>query len=348
MGRHALRRSEQSLVPTFRRFNRFYTALIGTLSRGYLETPYSLQEARVIFEVATNPGCTAKDIQLHVGFDQGYLSRLVERLTRARLIRRTKSADDGRAQNLFLTSSGKTAFTILNERADGQARQLTTHLNDNQVIELRNALRVVHRLLDSEVPSERINIREQQVGDLGWAFYRQAAVYKDEFGYSQVFESHVCEGLFPYLKNYEPKRDRMWVGVAGDQTVGSITVHHVTDRPGWAQLRWFFVEKSFRGRGLGSRLLEGAVSFCKKAGYEGVFLWTVSDLDAARRVYQKAGFKLAEEKEECDWASWAREQRWELRLGQAALRHRNAATNKKKVISEKGKAEAKLSQASSF
>jgi len=317
MGRHALRQSEQSLIPTFRRFNRFYTILIGTLSRGYLKTPYSLQEARVIFEVATNPGCTAKDIRLHVGFDQGYLSRLIERLTRARLIRRTKSADDGRAQNLFLTRVGEKAFKILNERADNQARQLTAHLNDNQVIQLQNTLRVVHRLLDSGVSPERISIREQQVGDLGWAFYRQAAVYKDEFGYSQIFESHVCEGLFPYLKNYEPKRDRMWVGLAGEQSIGFIAVHHVTDRPGWAQLRWFFVEKDFRGRGLGSRLLERAVSFSKKAGYVGVFLWTVSDLDAARRLYQKAGFKLVEEKEQCDWASWAREQRWELRLGQA-------------------------------
>jgi len=317
MGRHALRQSEQSLIPTFRRFNRFYTILIGTLSRGYLKTPYSLQEARVIFEVATNPGCTAKDIRLHVGFDQGYLSRLIERLTRARLIRRTKSADDGRAQNLFLTRVGEKAFKILNERADNQARQLTAHLNDNQVIQLQNTLRVVHRLLDSGVSPERISIREHQVGDLGWAFYRQAAVYKDEFGYSQIFESHVCEGLFPYLKNYEPKRDRMWVGLAGEQSIGFIAVHHVTDRPGWAQLRWFFVEKDFRGRGLGSRLLERAVSFSKKAGYVGVFLWTVSDLDAARRLYQKAGFKLVEEKEQCDWASWAREQRWELRLGQA-------------------------------
>jgi len=318
MGRNSLRRSEQSLVATFRRFNRFYTALIGTLSRGYLDTPYSLQEARVIFEVATNPGCTAKDIQLHAGFDQGYLSRLVERLTRARLVRRIKSADDGRAQNLFLTSAGKKAFKVLNERADRQARQLTTHLNDNQMIELQKALQIVHRLLDSEAPPERINIREQQVGDLGWAFYRQAAGYRDEFGYSRVFEFHVCEGLFPYLKNYDPKRDRMWIGAAGKQTIGFIAVHHVTDRPNWAQLRWFFVEKDFRGQGLGSRLLEEAVAFCKKTGYEGVFLWTVSDLVAARRVYQKAGFKLAEEKEECDWAPWAREQRWELRLGQAA------------------------------
>jgi len=316
MGRHALRRSEQSLLSTFRRFNRFYTALVGTLSRGYLETPYSLQEARVIFEIATNPGCTAKDIQLHVGFDQGYLSRLLERLTRARLIRRTNSLDDGRAQNLFLTSAGKKAFKILNQRADNQARQLAKHLNDNQVVQLQNALTVVHRLLDSEVPTERINVREQQVGDLGWAFYRQAVAYKDEFGYSQVFESHFCKGLFPYLNNFEAKRDRLWVGVAGDQTVGFVAVHHVADRPGWAQLRWFFVEKDFRGRGLGSRLLDILVSFCKKAGYEGVFLWTVSDLDAARRLYQKTGFKLAEEKEECDWAPWAREQRWELRLGQ--------------------------------
>ena len=304
------------MIPTFRRFNRFYTALIGTLSRGYLETPYSLQEARVIFEVATNKGCTAKDIQLQAGFDQGYLSRLIERLTKAGLIRRTKSPDDGRAQNLFLTSAGKRAFKILNQRADGQARQLTAHLNGSQVIQLRSALLVVHRLLDSELPTERISIREQQVGDLGWVFYRQAAAYKDEFGYSPVFESHVCEGLFPYLRNYDPKRDRMWVGVAGDQPVGFIAVHHIADRPGWAQLRWFFVESDFRGRGLGSRLLEIVVSFCKKARYEGVFLWTVSDLDAARRLYQKAGFKLAEEKEECGWASSAREQRWELRLSQ--------------------------------
>ncbi len=109
----------------------------------------------MIFEVATNPGRTAKYIQLHVGFDQGYLSRLVERLTRAGLIRRTKSADDQRAQNLFLTPAGKKAFKILNERADDQARQLTAHLNDNEAIQLRNALRVVQRLLDSEVPLNR-------------------------------------------------------------------------------------------------------------------------------------------------------------------------------------------------
>jgi len=317
MGRNALGRSEQSLLSTFRRFNRFYTALIGTLSRGYLGTPYSLQEARVIFEVATNPGCTAKDIQLHAGFDQGYLSRLVERLTRTRLIRRTKSPDDGRAQNLFLTSGGKRAFKLLNQRADKQARQLTTHLNGNQVVQLQKSLTVVQRLLDSEFPTEPIKVREQRVGDLGWALYRQVVAYKEEFGYSQVFESHFCEGLFPYLNNFEAKRDRMWVGMAGDQTVGFVAVHHVADRPGWAQLRWFFVEKNFRGRGLGSRLLEILVAFCRKVGYEGVFLWTVSDLDAARRLYQKFGFKLAEEKEECDWAPWAREQRWELRLIQA-------------------------------
>jgi len=312
---HGRNETEQSLITTFRRFNRFYTPLIGTLSRSYLETPYSLQEARVIFEVATNPGCTAKDIQLHVGFDQGYLSRLVERLSRARLIRRTKSADDRRAQNLFLTSAGKKASKLLNERADDQTRQLVTHLNDNQMVQLQNELGIVHRLLDSEAPPERIDIREQRVGDLGWVFYRQAAGYKDEFGYSKIFELHVCEGLFPYLKNYEPKRDRMWISVAGEQTVGFIAVHHVTDRPDWAQLRWFFIEKNFRGRGAGSRMLERTLSFCKKAGYEGVFLWTVSDLDTARRIYQKAGFKLVEEKEGCNWAPWAREQRWELRFG---------------------------------
>ena len=124
--------SVQSLTSTFRKFNRFYTGLIGTLSRGYLKTPFSLQEARVIFEVARNPGCTAKEIQSRAGFDQAYLSRLVARLMRAKLINKTKSVEDRRAQRLLLTAAGKKAFNILNKRANQQARQIFAHLNPEQ------------------------------------------------------------------------------------------------------------------------------------------------------------------------------------------------------------------------
>src|SRR5207245_3550935 len=98
--------SAESLAGRVRNFNRFYTRLIGVLDRGYLKTPYSLQEARVLYELGAGPGSTAKDIRGRTGFDQGYLSRLVARLTRARLIRRVESRDDGRGEPLFLPTSG--------------------------------------------------------------------------------------------------------------------------------------------------------------------------------------------------------------------------------------------------
>jgi GNAT superfamily N-acetyltransferase len=179
---------------------------------------------------------------------------------------------------------------------------------------LGNAFQTVRRLLDATAPPDAIKIRDQQAGDLGWVLHRHAVVYKEEFGYSDLFESYVCEGLTPFMKNYDPKRDRLWIGEMGRRRIGSVAVHHVLNCPGWAKLRWFLVEKEARGRGLGYRLLDTAIGFCKKAHYRGIFLWTVSDLDAARRLYERFGFKLTEESKTCPWAAWAHEQRWELRL----------------------------------
>ena len=179
---------------TFRKFNRFYTALIGTLSRDYLQTRYSLQEARVIYEVASNPCCTAKEIQTRTNFDQGYLSRLIARLAEAKLLVGKRSTKDGRAQNLFLTTTGKKAFRLLNNRADDQAHGLTSHLNPEQIQRLCDAFGVIESLLDSPARPEPIIIREQRVGDLGWTFHRQAVVYSREFKYRDLFRNTSAKG----------------------------------------------------------------------------------------------------------------------------------------------------------
>jgi DNA-binding MarR family transcriptional regulator/ribosomal protein S18 acetylase RimI-like enzyme len=308
------REAERSITGKFREFNRFYTVLIGSLSRGYLDTEYTLQEARVIFEVATYPGCTAKAIRSHAGFDQGYSSRLITRLVQAGLIRKVKATDDHREQRLHLTQKGRLAFETLDERADRQAHELLNRLTSEETYELYNAFRSVQHLLDPSVPPEAVTVREMRAGDLGWVFQRHAVIYGEEFGYSHLFEVYVSKGLAPFMKNYDPKLDRLWIGEMGGRRVASIAVHHVAKRRGWAKLRWFLVEREARGRGLGSLLLDTAMSFCKNAGYKGIFLWTVSDLDSARRLYERSGFELTEEKRNCAWASSAHEQRWELRL----------------------------------
>jgi len=311
-------RVPESLTGRVRSFNRFYTPLIGVLDRGYLKTRYSLQEARALYELGANPGSTAKEVRARTGFDQGYLSRLIARLTRARLIRRVGSPADGRVQHLFLTENGRRSFRTLNERADDQVTKLIGGLREDQRRDLAASLHTIRRLLDPGAPVEPFAVREQRVGDLGWALYRQSVVYKSEFGYKDSFETYLCEGLAPYMKNYDPKRDRLWVGEASGGTVGFVAIHHIAERPRWAKLRWFLVEREARGRGLGAQLLSTAIAFSRKAGYDGIFLWTVSDLDAARTLYERAGFRLADEKKGCDWAPWAREQRWELLFGPRA------------------------------
>jgi DNA-binding MarR family transcriptional regulator/GNAT superfamily N-acetyltransferase len=306
-------------IARLRSFNRAYTRVIGSLDRSYLETGFNLQEARVLYEIGSAPGRTAKQVRERTGFDQGYLSRLIARLERDGLLAKRGSKTDGRAQELSLTAAGKAAFRDLDQRADAQAAQMLESFGPRKAPFVA-ALRQMVAIVDPDAgappataPSPRLTLREERVGDLGWLFWRQAAVYAQEFGYSRVFERYVCDGLPAYLDHYDPGRDHLWVAELDGRPVGGIAVHHVDDRPGWAKLRWFLVEAEARGHGAGTRLLDQAVAFCRDAGYEGVFLWTVDDLAAARRLYQKAGFQLVEtDPDACPWAAWGHEQRWEL------------------------------------
>lgn len=158
-------------------------------------------------------------------------------------------------------------------------------------------------------------MRAGRVGDLGWMLHRQAVVYATEFGYLPVFEKYLAEGIPPFLANFDPGRDRIWVAQEGAAILGFVALQHDPDRPGWGKLRWFLVEPASRGRGLGRRLLAALVRFARRAGYQGILLWTVDDLVAARRAYEAAGFVLAyQDPKPCRWAPWGHEQRWDLRL----------------------------------
>ena len=174
------------------------------------------------------------------------------------------------------------------------------------------------RLPLSGTMAKSVRIRRGRIGDLGWAFGRQAILYHEEFRYSQVFETYVARGLAPFLDHFDAKRDALWVAELAGTPVGAIAIQHDPDRPGLAKLRWYFVEKAGRGCGIGSRLLSTALRFARKARYRGVLLWTVDDLHAARRQYERAGFVLAHtDPKPCSWAPWGHEQRWELRLPRA-------------------------------
>ena len=163
--------------------------------------------------------------------------------------------------------------------------------------------------------SDPVRLRTGRIGDLGWMVHRQAVVYAKEFRYSQLFEAYLHEGAAAFLRKHDPAQDRIWVAESDGRPVGFVAIQHDPDRRGWAKLRWFLVEREARGHGVGGRLLKAAIAFGRKAGYEGILLWTVDDLTAARALYDRVGFTLAfQDPKPCGWAPWGHEQRWELSL----------------------------------
>lgn len=144
---------------------------------------------------------------------------------------------------------------------------------------------------------------------------RQAELYATEFRYTPVFEEYVLRSFIPFLERFDAAKDGLWVAERDGQRVGCIAIQHDPQRPGWAQLRWYFVESSARGQGLGQQLLDTALAFVRAAGYAGVWLITIDDLHAARHQYERAGFHLVyTDPKPCAWAAWAREQHWELAM----------------------------------
>src|SRR5690606_32017376 len=139
-------------VDAVRRFNRFYTQHIGVLHRHLLESPYSLTEARVIYELAHHETTTAKELAAELGLDPGYLSRILKGFEKRGLVARRRSETDGRAADISLTLEGQQAFAQLNARSRAEVRAMLEPLSGAEQAELVEALATVQRLLGGRLP----------------------------------------------------------------------------------------------------------------------------------------------------------------------------------------------------
>ena len=149
-------------------------------------------------------------------------------------------------------------------------------------------------------------------GDIGYLTHLHGVVYAREYGYNTTFEAYVAGGLAEFILSFKPKKDRMWLARAHNRIIGSIAI--VGRSKLEAQLRWFFVHPDHRGHGLGRGLLTEALQFCKRRKYKAVYLWTTSELDAARYLYTHAGFRKTKERGHTIWGKELREERYDLHL----------------------------------
>jgi DNA-binding MarR family transcriptional regulator/GNAT superfamily N-acetyltransferase len=297
-------------IDEVRRFNRAYTRTLGVLDEGFLETPYSLTEARVLHELSEGEQ-TASEIAAKLGLDAGYLSRMLERFAKAKLISRSSSAGDRRSVLISLTRLGYSAYAPLEARSRERVGAMIGALPVPAQTQLLDGMKTVAVLTGAEGP-QKISLRTHRAGDMGWITMRHGALYEAEYGYGPQFEAMVAEICANFLKNYKPKYERCWIAEVNGIAAGSVCL--VREDAKTAKLRLMFLEPWARGQGVAQKLLQECISFAKKCGYEKIVLWTQSELVAARKLYAKAGFTLTGTKPHADFGKKLAGEIWELKL----------------------------------
>ena len=298
---------------TVRRFNRFYTRQIGVLHEGLLQSPFSLAEARVLYELAHQADVTATELATRLGLDAGYLSRILRRFREKGLVERRPSPSDRRQHHLRLTDAGREAFAALDVRSHEEASALLSALPSEAQGRLVGAMQTVERLLGPEPDvTPTVLLRPHRPGDMGWTIERHAALYAEEYGWNAEFEALVADIAAAFLRDYKPEKERCWIAEVEGERVGCVFV--VQRSADVAQLRMLLVEPQARGLGLGSRLVDECLAFARQAGYGRMLLWTNSVLHAARRLYEKAGFELTGEEPHHSFGHDLVGQTWERAL----------------------------------
>jgi DNA-binding MarR family transcriptional regulator/GNAT superfamily N-acetyltransferase len=306
-------RELEQTTAAVRRFNRFYTRRIGVLEEGHLRSPFSLAEARVLYELAHRNAPAASDLARELELDPGYLSRIVRRLERRGLIDRRAAEDDGRRTLLTLTPRGRDTFATLDARASEHVAGMLGHLTPSDRRRLAGAMRAIEHLLgEHPEPTPPYLLRPPQPGDLGWVVHRHGVLYAHEYGWNQEFEALVARIVADFVAHYDPKRERCWIAERDGEIVGSVFL--VKQAKTIAKLRLLYVEPEARGLGIGSRLVRECIRFARQAGYRKITLWTNSVLLAARRIYERAGFRLVHEEPHHSFGHDLVSETWELVL----------------------------------
>ncbi len=300
-------------VETVRRFNRFYTKQIGVLHEKVLRSPFSLTEARILYELAHQEQTAASGLTKELGLDGGYLSRILGKFEKRGLLAKKPSETDGRMSILQLTGKGTKAFGVIDTRSRGQIDALLRGLSTADRNRLVEAMNTIAGLLGAqEEPKVPYLLRPHRPGDMGWVVHRHGVLYAEEYGWDERFEALVAGILSNFIQRFDPKRERCWIAEREGEIVGSVFL--VQKSKTAAKLRLLLVEPKVRGLGIGTRLVQECSRFARQAGYRKIMLWTNSILHAARHIYQAAGYRLVHEEPHHSFGHDLIGETWELKL----------------------------------
>ena len=249
----------EARIAAVRSFNRFYTRQIGVLRKTFLGSPYSLAEARVLYEIASRKAPTASDVGRALDLDAGYLSRLLRKFERRGLVRRAVSSRDARQSHLTLSPRGRGAYALLERRSQGDMGALLGRLKGAEQARLVAAMTTIRTLLDGkpreQAAKPRYILRQPRPGDFGWIVKRHAELYREEYGWHAPFEGVCAQIVADFANKFDGKRERCWIAEIDGENVGCVFV--AKDSAAVARIRLLLVEPKARGLGVGARLVGG-------------------------------------------------------------------------------------------
>lgn len=300
-------------VAVVRAFNRFYTRRLGVLDQHLGKSPFSLSEARVLYELAHRDEPTAKEIGNELGLDPGYLSRIVQSFDEKGLITRRPLPADRRQYQLSLTAKGRQAFAKLNLSSQSEVAAMLAQLSATDAARLTQAMATIEAVLEQRRSQPAaFMLRSHRIGDMGWVISKQAAAYAADYNWDISYEALVAEICAQFIKTYDAAREHCWIAEVEGEPVGSIFLVKASDEI--AKLRLLQVEKKARGLGVGRALVEQCIQGARERGYSKMTLWTQSILVAARGIYQSAGFKLVKEEKHHSFGADLVGETWERDL----------------------------------
>ena len=311
MAAAASARQRENRIAAVRQFTRFYTRQIGLLNEHLDDSPFSLTEVRVLYELAHRASTTATELGRGLAIDAGYLSRILRGFERQGLIVKAASPSDARQVLLSISARGRKTFAPLNASSERQVAALLERLPVPEQERLVSSMRAVESILTPRREVQpAIILRDHQPGDMGWVVYRHGVLYSQEYGYDERFEALVAEIVAHFIQKLDRKRERCWIAEREGERIGSVFLVRKSNTV--AKLRLLLVEPATRGMGLGRRLVDECIGFARQAGYRKITLWTQSELAAARGIYRATGFTLVRKEPNPMLNSIA--ETWEMKL----------------------------------
>jgi len=304
--------TDLDLVEEIRSTSRSLAREWGFMGGEFAGTDLSPSAVHALLEIERG-NATATSIGAALHLEKSSVSRLLRRLVQSADVREKPGRVDARIKELSLTAAGKRRVAAIHSHARSQVQGALSHLSIQAAATVVNGMRLYDAALRGATvevapPSPTQIASGYQVGLIAQITLLHATYYARETGFGQEFESVVAAGLAEFCNRLESKSNGIWTGVRDGKIVGSVAIDGEDLGNGIAHLRWFIVDDSTRGTGLGRSLLNQAMKFVGERGFRETRLWTFSGLHAARHLYETLGFTLSEERPGKQWGSEVLEQ----------------------------------------